>query len=88
MRRDVDLSDAKFAELTDDQFHNRFVADRKHGANAKIDNLIVTNTIPLNDVVRRDLPMVKVLSVAKLLGEAINRIHSNQSVSALFMNGA
>ena len=60
--------------------------DRLKGAN--IDHVVVTNTIPLQEKVRRELPNIKVLSVAKLLGEAINRIHLNQSVSALFLNGA
>jgi ribose-phosphate pyrophosphokinase len=60
--------------------------ERLKGAN--IDHLVVTNTIPLQEKVKRELPQVKVLSVARLLGEAINRIHSNQSVSALFLNGA
>jgi ribose-phosphate pyrophosphokinase len=55
---------------------------------AQLDHLVVTNTIPLQEQVKRELPSVTVLSVAQLLGEAIKRIHLNQSVSALFMNGA
>ena len=43
--------------------------------------LIVTDSVPLNDV--GDAP-VTVLSVAELLGEAIQRIHNDQSVSSLF----
>jgi len=48
----------------------------------KLDELVITDTIPLK---RRfaDLP-IRVLSVAHLLGEAMKRIHTNQSVSALF----
>ncbi len=53
-------------------------------AKADIDQIIVTNTIPMRDEVTRTLGNVKVLSVARLLGEAIRRIHLNQSVSALF----
>jgi len=45
-----------------------------------LDELITTNTVP---VARNDLP-ITVLSVAELLGEAIVRIHGNQSVSSLF----
>jgi len=47
-----------------------------------ISSLVCTDTIPL----RPDhlLPIVKVLSVAPLLGEAIKRIHRNESVSRLF----
>ena len=49
---------------------------------APIKELVVTDTIPLGKAwVEND---VKVLSVASLLGEAIRRIHSNQSVSSLF----
>ncbi|MBN8526631.1 MAG: ribose-phosphate pyrophosphokinase [Planctomycetes bacterium] len=49
---------------------------------AKLDELVITDTIPLK---RRfnDLP-IRVLTVANLLGEAMKRIHTNQSVSALF----
>jgi ribose-phosphate pyrophosphokinase len=45
-----------------------------------IDELITTNTIPIDP---RGLP-IRVLSVAGLLGEAIVRIHSNESVTSLF----
>ncbi len=48
----------------------------------KLDDLVVTDTIPLK---RRfaELP-ITVMSVSSLLGEAIRRIHTNQSVSSLF----
>lgn len=46
-----------------------------------IRELVVTDTVPLREV---DGFPVKVLSVADLLGEAILRIHNNQSVSSLF----
>ncbi len=52
---------------------------------APIDGLVVTDTIPLTDEARRRLPLLKVLSVAELLGEAIRRIHRNESVSSLFL---
>lgn len=45
-----------------------------------IDELITTNSIPVD---ARDLP-ITVLSVAGLLGEAILRIHKNESVTGLF----
>lgn len=51
---------------------------------ANVDHLVVTDTIPLSETVRRRLPQITVLSVSRLLGEAIRRIHLNQSVSALF----
>ena len=51
--------------------------------NAELHELVITDTIPLK---RRfsQLP-ITVLSMAGLLGKAINRIHHNQSVSALFV---
>jgi ribose-phosphate pyrophosphokinase len=49
-------------------------------AKGSIDELITTNTIPIDP---RGLP-IRVLSVASLLGEAILRIHSNESVTSLF----
>ncbi len=45
--------------------------------------LVVTDTIPLGTK-DRSFPGIKVLSVAPLLGEAIKRIHNEESVSALF----
>ncbi|MCK6482810.1 MAG: ribose-phosphate pyrophosphokinase [Phycisphaerae bacterium] len=52
---------------------------------AGIDELTVTDTIPITDEARRRLPMMRVLSVSELLGEAIRRIHRNESVSSLFL---
>jgi ribose-phosphate pyrophosphokinase len=49
-------------------------------AKGYIDELITTDTIPIDP---RGLP-IRVLSVAGLLGEAIMRIHSNESVTSLF----
>ena len=49
-----------------------------------LDELIVTNTIPLNDE-RARCTKIKVLSVARLLGQAIRSIHEETSVSSLFV---
>jgi len=49
---------------------------------APIREVVITNTIPLST--KHLLPNIKVLSVAPLLGEAIKRIHRNESVSRLF----
>ena len=52
--------------------------------NSKIKSLVVTNTIPLNGGAKQ-CNKITVLSVSKLLGEAIGRIHSEDSVSSLFV---
>ena len=49
---------------------------------APIDTVVITDTIPLRP--QQMLPKIKVLSVAALLGQAIKRIHRNESVSMLF----
>ena len=49
---------------------------------APIEEMIVTNTIHIPDAKHFD--RLKVLSVADLLAQAINYVHSNQSVSQLF----
>ncbi len=52
-----------------------------------IKKLIVTDTIPLSEAAKSCLPMINVLTVSDLLGEAIRRIHRNESVSNLFLTG-
>jgi len=52
---------------------------------APLDGLMVTDTIPLPAEAFKRLPCLRVLSVAELLGEAIRRIHRNESVSSLFL---
>lgn len=52
--------------------------------NSAIQSLVVTNSIPLGDKGER-CSRIKVLSVGELLGEAISRIHSEDSVSYLFV---
>ena len=54
-------------------------------AKAPIDHFAVTDTIPLSAEARRRIPNLTVLTVSELLGEAIRRIHRNESVSSLFM---
>jgi len=48
-----------------------------------IEEVVVTNTIPLRD--DQTCKKITVLSVAPLLGEAIRRIHTETSVSSLFV---
>jgi ribose-phosphate pyrophosphokinase len=49
-----------------------------------IDRLVVTNTIPLNEVSQK-CTKIEVLSVAELIGEAIKRIFNSNSISTLFV---
>jgi ribose-phosphate pyrophosphokinase len=49
-----------------------------------IDTLVVTNTVPLNGKEEACRKLVS-LTVAPLLGEAIKRIHEEESVSSLFV---
>jgi ribose-phosphate pyrophosphokinase len=53
--------------------------------NSELDELVVTNTIPL----RADAaacPKIRQLSVAEVLGESIRRISNEDSVSTLFID--
>ncbi len=47
-----------------------------------LDELVITDSIPLDK--NKQHPRIKVLTVADLLGEAIKRIHNEESVSSLF----
>jgi ribose-phosphate pyrophosphokinase len=51
---------------------------------SEIDQLVVTNTIPLNEV-SKNCSKIATLSVADLIGEAIKRIYNSHSVSTLFV---
>ena len=51
-------------------------------AAAPIDSIVVTDSIPIPE--DRMLPNIVVLSVAKILGEAIKRIHQHESISQIF----
>jgi ribose-phosphate pyrophosphokinase len=56
--------------------------ERIHGSS--IEQVIVTNTIPLREDAKNE-PKIKVLSIAGLLGRAIESIHEETSVSSLFL---
>jgi ribose-phosphate pyrophosphokinase len=49
---------------------------------SQVSEVVVTNTLPFDTSC---CPKVKVLDVSRILGEAIHRIHSNESVSTLFV---
>lgn len=53
-------------------------------ANAPIDRVLVTDTIPLPKEKADAIGKIEVLTVSALIGEAIHRIHNDQSVSSLF----
>ncbi len=53
-------------------------------SSAELKSVVVTDTVPLSEDKARH-PKIVVLEVASLLGEAIARIHSNSSVSSLFV---
>ena len=51
-------------------------------ASSPVKEVIVTDTIPVSDDKR--LAKITVLPIAPLLGEAIRRIHTGQSIGAMF----
>ena len=53
--------------------------------NSPIQEIVVTDSIPLNSKAKSLGDRIRVLTVSKLLGEAVHRIHMNESVSSLFM---
>ena len=63
-------------------------------ANSRLEQLVVTNTVPLREAAQKltvastdapqKLPKIKVLTIAGLLGAAIESIHMETSVSSLF----
>ncbi len=81
------------AKLLKDRGAERIYVGGTHGvfaeqalerlSKAPIDEVVVTDTIVLNDRASK-LGNITVLSVSAMLGEAIKRIHRNESVSSLF----
>jgi ribose-phosphate pyrophosphokinase len=51
-------------------------------AESPVKEVVVTDTIPVND--EKKLDKITILPISPLLGEAINRIHTGQSIGALF----
>ena len=47
-----------------------------------INKIIITDTISIDKEKKTD--KIKIVSVAKIFGEAVNRVHNGESVSALF----
>ena len=51
--------------------------------NSKLEQVVTTNSMPTADK-EAECPRLRTMSIAELLGEAIKRIHSEDSVSSLF----
>jgi ribose-phosphate pyrophosphokinase len=51
---------------------------------APIEQIVITDSIPLSKDKREKLPNIVVISVAPLMADAIKRIHEDQSISAIF----
>ena len=52
--------------------------------NSPLEEMVAANTIPLSEAAQKS-QKIKVLDVSPILGEAIKRIHSDESVSSLFI---
>ena len=82
------------AELVKDRGAEKVYVGATHGilagpaierlSRSPIDEVVVTDTIPLSPEAKK-LETIKVLTVSAMLGEAIKRIHKNESVSSLFI---
>jgi len=57
-------------------------------SNAPISKIVVTDTVPIGDRCDPIKDKLVVLSIGEILGQAITRIHNNQSISALFQRTA
>ena len=53
--------------------------------NSKLDGIIVTDTIPLNEKTSK-VDKIRQITVSEMLAETIRRIHNKESVSTLFMD--
>ena len=53
--------------------------------NSKLDGIIVTDTIPLNEKTAK-ADKIRQITVSEMLAETIRRIHNKESVSTLFMD--
>jgi len=81
------------AKLLEKRGAKKVIAGATHGVlagkaverlnEAPFDEVIVTDTIPVTDGSRK-IRNLKVLTVAELFGEAIKRIHRDESISSMF----
>lgn len=54
-------------------------------SNSRLDELVVTDTVPLQEAARA-CPRIRQLSVAEMLAETLRRIHMEESVSQMFVD--
>jgi ribose-phosphate pyrophosphokinase len=83
------------AKLVKERGANSIIVGATHGVFAEsavekinaapFDEIIVTDTIPQTK--SGEIENMKVLTIAKLLGEAIKRTHRNKSISSMFVQG-
>jgi ribose-phosphate pyrophosphokinase len=52
--------------------------------NSKLDNLVVTNSIPLSEEAQK-CGKIRTLTLGKLLGESVRRLSNKESISAMFL---
>ena len=52
--------------------------------NSSLDNLVVTNSIPLTEEARK-CSKIRTLTLGKLLGESVRRLSNEESISAMFV---
>ncbi|MGD8237001.1 MAG: ribose-phosphate pyrophosphokinase [Armatimonadota bacterium] len=65
--------------------HGVFCGDAARNLqDSPIEDIVVTDTIPLTPEKQEQAPKIKVLSVAALFARAIENIHTGESISALF----
>jgi ribose-phosphate pyrophosphokinase len=50
---------------------------------AELDELVVTDTIPIKSELQERIPNLKILSTAPMFGDAILRIHGGRSISEM-----
>lgn len=53
---------------------------------SELDEVVVTNSIPLSEEAKKNSTKIRQISVASLLAESIRRIASGDSVSSLFID--
>ncbi|MFG0331469.1 MAG: ribose-phosphate diphosphokinase [Phycisphaerales bacterium] len=85
------------AQLVMDRGAKRVIIAATHGvlvglamerlANAPIDEIVLTDTIPLGARCKPIAHKLTELSIAGLIGQAIHRIHHDMSISAMFRGG-